>query len=143
MTPVEAGELLVLIATFDQRPVEDGDAESWARILGNMSLATARAAVEAHYGTTHRRVMPSDVWALVRANAPEVLGEQQGKCPFRGCPCTHTDPCDRGWIDGGGTIRACPTCRPEQARIVREAPDEPGVIRLAALRDRSRFAAKS
>lgn len=45
-------------------------------------------------------------------------------CNIPRCACTHTEPCDRGWIniedDHGGVtaVRPCPTCRPELARII-------------------------
>lgn len=51
-------------------------------------------------------------------------------CGRPSCRCTHTDPCDRGWIDlppseyhGVVTARVapCPICRPEAAGVV-EAP---------------------
>lgn len=45
-------------------------------------------------------------------------------CPRVGCHCTHSDPCDRGWIletnkKGHDTARPCPTCDPERAEIFR------------------------
>lgn len=139
MNAAEAADLLVLAATFDGRTVEDGDPQAWARVLGNMTFATARSALESHYATTHRRVMPSDLWALVKAGTPEHLGEQQGKCPFRDCRCSHTAPCSRGWIENDSGVSPCPTCRPEQARIVAEsAGRDAGPGRLADLRDRGR-----
>lgn len=45
-------------------------------------------------------------------------------CRLEGCLCTHTDPCDHGWVDmpeqtvHGIVYRAvapCPICRPEAA----------------------------
>lgn len=32
-------------------------------------------------------------------------------CRRKGCPCTHTEGCDRGWIEQpDGTVRKCPVC---------------------------------
>lgn len=139
MNAVDAADLLAFMATFDGREVQKGDPETWAAVLGNMSLDTARAAVATHYSASRSRIMPADLWNLIRSNEPRHLGEKQAACPFRDCTCTHTAPCDRGWIDNddGTSVRPCPTCRPEQARIVNEAPRQPGPERLAALRERS------
>lgn len=47
-----------------------------------------------------------------------------GNCHREGCLCTHTDPCDYGWIPMPPIVRGsityervgpCPTCRPELA----------------------------
>jgi hypothetical protein len=45
-------------------------------------------------------------------------------CRRRGCLCTHTAPCDAGWLDVDPMVRhgvtyqkvaPCPVCRPEAA----------------------------
>lgn len=55
----------------------------------------------------------------------------------QGCLCTHTDPCDMGWIEAEPFVRhqvtyqrvaPCPICRPEAAdrlarRLERESRD--------------------
>lgn len=64
-------------------------------------------------------------------------------CGKSGCMCTHSDPCEFGWIweihyeetrvksEGGYKVRAepvegvrfCPTCNPERAAIQRQSRD--------------------
>jgi hypothetical protein len=64
-------------------------------------------------------------------------------CRRRGCRCTHTPPCDHGWIehlaaDGTPTDKTtpCSTCRPELAEILLMARDEEDKRhRLAVYRD--------
>lgn len=50
--------------------------------------------------------------------------EPVGHCYRKGCLCTHTEPCDRGWMDlpeltvhgyPYQRVAPCPTCRPEAA----------------------------
>lgn len=49
-------------------------------------------------------------------------------CRREGCRCTHTAPCDRGWIDlppvtvhqvDYDRVAPCPVCRPEAATRLR------------------------
>lgn len=49
-------------------------------------------------------------------------GEWGPPCTVRGCQCTHTGECDRGWVDYPATVRhgityqrvaPCAVCRPD------------------------------
>lgn len=70
---------------------------------------------------------------------PAQTPEPGGHCRRRGCPCTHTDGCDYGWVpmppreQHGITyeqVAPCPVCRPDAAdrlaqRIERESRNLP------------------
>ena len=49
------------------------------------------------------------------------------KCGILNCPCTHTEPCEAGWItlpEGKG-VHPCPTCRPKLAQIFQRFKTDP------------------
>lgn len=67
--------------------------------------------------------MPAETPGTTPTVAP---GEFTGHCLRKGCRCTHTLPCDRGWLDLPDTthhgvpiqrVAPCPVCRPEAARV--------------------------
>jgi hypothetical protein len=52
------------------------------------------------------------------------------KCPRLNCPCTHDEPCDRGWINsinenGYQRVKPCPNCKPDLASIMARHRDDP------------------
>jgi MoaA/NifB/PqqE/SkfB family radical SAM enzyme len=141
----DVAELMVFIASFDGRDMGEAEVDAWLAVVGDWPLDLGRQAVADHYRHERTRIMPSELITRVRAlrdrQRPDEfeVGGDTGKCPFRECQCTHTAPCDRGWIENSnGTVRPCPTCRPEQARIVADSRGRPpGKGRLRKLRDRS------
>lgn len=103
----------------------DGTAELWhASTLQNVDADHARAALM-------RLVAENAPWwpnpADVARVARQVRAEQapaeitggsfSRSCPFRGCQCTHTDGCVRGWLEGDdGAAVPCPVCRWNRVR---------------------------
>lgn len=62
-------------------------------------------------------------------------------CHRVGCPCTHQEPCDRGWINTESetnkvTTKPCPTCDPDRAALFRHARNRIELMEL--LRNRSK-----
>jgi hypothetical protein len=63
----EAGNLLGLMALYDNRTTGDADIVAWLQVIGDLDYADARAAVLAHYGgESTERIMPGHVRAGVR-----------------------------------------------------------------------------
>lgn len=61
MNAAEAGELLALMALYDNRKTGDVDVIAWLKIIGDLRHADCEAAVLAHYGESRERIMPADV----------------------------------------------------------------------------------
>lgn len=144
MTPEEVAGLIDYVIAMDGRVVTDLTVPAWLDALADVPADVATEAVRRHYRHSAERLLPHHVVAFAEAHdrRDEHLGAQQGKCPFRDCRCSHTAPCDVGWIENDdGSVRPCPTCRPAQAAIVDDsAGRDPGPSRLAELRDRGKFA---
>lgn len=73
---------------------------------------------------------------------PEPVGprvsQSHAHCGWSDCQCTHTEPCEGGWIalpdeEGCATVRACPVCAPNRANILSTAASRREAS--AALRD--------
>lgn len=70
MTLREMNALLVYCAVFDRRTMSDEQNNAWLNVLGDLDVATARAAVEWHYAHETRWIMPADVRVYARRYGP-------------------------------------------------------------------------
>lgn len=66
-------------------------------------------------------------------------------CPRAGCPCTHNDDCDRGWIntehaDGKVTVSPCSVCDPDRAAVFRMARNRHDLMQALQNRSKSKRA---
>ena len=67
MNAVETGDLLGLMAFYDNRILGEGDVVAWLRVIGDLDYADSTAAVLAHYGgLSTERMMPGHLRAGVR-----------------------------------------------------------------------------
>ncbi|HEY5990451.1 MAG TPA: hypothetical protein VIV12_29290 [Streptosporangiaceae bacterium] len=118
MSPEETIDLLAIMAAYDQRTVGEADVIAWHAALADVVFEDARRSVIGHYRENDDRIMPSDVRsrALVYADdraMTERTTEADG-CGNPICQCTHTAPCDHGWVDAEAGVSPCPTCKPER-----------------------------
>lgn len=67
MNATEAGELVALMALYDNRKASDPDVVAWLKVIGDLDYADSETAVLAHYRETRERIMPADVRTRVRA----------------------------------------------------------------------------
>lgn len=87
----------------------------------------------------------------------------EAHCGSSDCRCTHQEPCYKGWIDdvefivvkpnrnpneNGTVVRHtgaafCPTCRPEQAYIMKSFPREIALKKLQERGGLGRFTGKT
>lgn len=129
MTLDQAQEVLKVAQRFDRRTVAKGDIEAWYGALFGLDYDECAAAVIRHYATTTDFAMPAHIRRLVdeyRVDQARRSGRPtgtEGHCGRPSCQCTHTAPCDHGWIDApppGATSLAgaapCPTCKPGRAQ---------------------------
>lgn len=63
MKDSDAAVVLALCATFDQRTIGRMDAAAWGRVLGDIDVQDALAAVDTWYASHRERIMPADVLA--------------------------------------------------------------------------------
>jgi hypothetical protein len=61
MSPAECGQLLALMALYDNRKVGPLDIAAWLKVVGDLLYADAEAAVVAHYTESRERIMPADI----------------------------------------------------------------------------------
>lgn len=61
MTPDETAKVLAKCAAYDQRTVGRTDIAAWTEAIGDIELVDALPAVTAHYRSTNKRAMPSDI----------------------------------------------------------------------------------
>ena len=66
MNATEAGELVALMALYDNRRASDPDVVAWLKVVGDLGYVDCEAAVIAHYQDTRERIMPADVRQRVR-----------------------------------------------------------------------------
>ncbi|MFK8850449.1 hypothetical protein [Streptomyces sp. Ac-502] len=66
MTLAETAELLAIAAGIDQRTIGDADVHAWQMVLHDIPFANAATALQAHYRSTNRRIMPSDIVQRVK-----------------------------------------------------------------------------
>lgn len=124
MTLDEASDVLKVAQRFDRRTVAKGDIEAWYGALFGLEYDECAAAVIRHYAVSTDFAMPAHIRRLVdeyRVDLARKSGHVDGAnhCGRPSCPCTHTAPCDHGWIEAappGATSLAgaspCPTCKP-------------------------------
>lgn len=125
MTERDANEVLKLAARADKRTIAKGDIEFWQLALTGITYAEAAAAVIEHYATSTDYVMPKHVRDLVEdrratnRRAEAVMGDGP-HCGRPSCYCTHTAPCDHGWISTEAGEVHCTTCHPGRRQEPRE-----------------------
>jgi hypothetical protein len=66
MNRADTAELLALCAAFDRRTVGKADVVAWQKLLAHYAYEDAEAAVNEHYSSEHRWIMPADVIRIVR-----------------------------------------------------------------------------
>lgn len=83
-----------------------------------MDAAYAKEAIRLHYSRTDDMISPAKIvqaWNHHQRAKREAKIAQSGglesHCGKAGCPCTHQEPCFKGWLDGDGSVQACPICR--------------------------------
>jgi len=82
MNAIETGDLLGLMAFYDNRILGDGDVVAWLQVIGDLDYADARAAVLAHYGgLATERMMPGHVRAGVRKIRADRIARSQIPAP--------------------------------------------------------------
>jgi hypothetical protein len=67
LNATEAGELVALMALYDNRKVSDPDIVAWLKVIGDLDHADCEMAVLAHYRESRERIMPADVRIRVKA----------------------------------------------------------------------------
>lgn len=69
----ETGELVGLMALYDNRKIGDPDTLAWYQVIGDLPAADCKTAVIAHYRESRERMMPADVRQRVKAMRRERL----------------------------------------------------------------------
>ena len=113
----------------------------WHRTIGFLDKQQAMERIRRYYEEQAakgmaRRITAFDIKGTAQAPWERTVADATGAtCPWPGeCRCSHTRPCDRGWIENdGGTVRQCPNCRPTAAKTLAENPRD---VALAKLRRR-------
>jgi len=144
MNKSETAILLGDLARYDLRRFGDDDVLAWQEALHDVAYENARSAVVAYYRDHRDRAMPSDIRKAAQLAADDRAahaswsGDGGAGCGLSGCRCTHTTPCDRGWIDAStiiheivdhktgevssrreyDAVQPCPICKP--ARVVND-----------------------
>lgn len=77
MNESDAAVVLSLCATFDRRTVGRADATAWARVLEDVSVEDACAAVDDWYSTRRDWIMPADVIAGAKRIRDRRIGAQR------------------------------------------------------------------
>jgi hypothetical protein len=66
MTGEEAGKLLGMCASYDNRMTDDASTYAWYRALSDLPYEACENAVVAHYSESRDWIMPADVRTRVR-----------------------------------------------------------------------------
>jgi hypothetical protein len=66
MSPEEAGKLLGICASYDNRNVDELNVYAWFRVVGDLPYGECEQAVIAHYSESREWIMPADVRTRVR-----------------------------------------------------------------------------
>lgn len=69
-------ELLLLLnqaAAYDGREIDRADVIAWHKLVGHFTNAEAERAVEDHYRTETRRLMPADIFRYVMTEREQWL----------------------------------------------------------------------
>jgi len=125
----EAHKLLKAVQEIDHREITENMVGVWAHALATIAYPEALTAMREHHRTSVDYLKVAHIVAIVRSrrNAGSGFagkGEIWRRCPWPSCQCTHDGECVAGWIDGDGSTRPCPTCRPEVARHLLMNPDD-------------------
>ena len=67
MNATEAGQLVALMALYDNRKASDPDIVAWLKVVGDLPYGDCESAVVAHYQDTRERIMPADIRNRVKA----------------------------------------------------------------------------
>lgn len=131
----ETRDVLATAARADKRTIAPEDIEFWQLALRGLRHDECNAAVVEHYTHSTDYVMPKHVRGIVEgwrrdSRHSTVPAAQDGDhCGRPSCVCTHTAPCDHGWISADASVPGptsltaalhCPTCHPGR----RQEPDE-------------------
>lgn len=66
MNQREVSELLAYIAVFDNRNIDKATVGAWSRLLSDCELEDAKAAVEHHFATSDRYLLPVHITTGVK-----------------------------------------------------------------------------
>lgn len=125
MNATETKLLLLEAAKADLRIKVTADlVEGWHGHMRGLAYAEALTALHAHQAASTDWLMPAhivsratDARRRVTGRTFDPAGDDWRLCPWPSCRCTHTAPCEAGWIDDAeGKAAPCPTCRPELAQ---------------------------
>lgn len=117
----ETAMLLAVAAAFDQRTIGDADVIAWYDVLSRWNFDDAKNVIRDFYSHDHeRRVSPGHINdTLIAEDLRRKLAERGSlggdHCGNPDCDCTHTDECDRGWMEPiamESAVVPCPRCRP-------------------------------
>lgn len=118
MTIREVGELLKTAQRYDGRTIAEGNVEGWILALVGLRYKECTAAIIQHYANETAFVMPAHVRCIVNTNRDHErppAPDTESHCGRPSCRCTHTDPCDYGFVPSvtvqGGMV-PCPICSP-------------------------------
>ena len=149
MNKSEASLLLGDLARYDLRRFGDDDVIAWQEALADVTYEDAKQAVVGYYRDSRERAYPSDIRKIAllaaddRAARASWAGDGAGGCGRAGCPCTHTAPCDHGWVDAAtlrrtalnrqtgefrvlgeyDAVRPCEVCKPDRKVAEGESRD--------------------
>lgn len=123
ITVDDANRLLKVAQAHDGRTIAEANIAAWYRTLFGLDYGDCAEAIHRHYAWSTDFVMPAHIrrsveeWLAGNARAGGI--DPAHHCGRPSCQCTHTAPCDHGWIDAappGATSLAgaapCPTCKP-------------------------------
>ena len=122
MNTYEVADLFALIVRIDTRRKAVGESPAdivaaWTPLLNHISAPMAVAAVHAHYATSSEPILPVHIIRYANSQRPAYDYSDEGCSLGSRCKCTHTDPCDGGWIEvrpagpeSHATVRRCPNC---------------------------------
>ncbi|MGI5485180.1 zinc finger domain-containing protein [Microtetraspora malaysiensis] len=131
----DTADILATCAAYDARTVGEADILAWHQIIGDLPYEQARDAVVEHYRAEHRRIMPADVRARVKAIRERLIA----RAPI---PQPSPDP-GQYRAELAATVRALADGRRLPAAITRGGDSTPSADYLAARgsRDTVRLAA--
>lgn len=91
MNPSEVQEMLLEASAFDGRLVTDEVVDAWHRILQDMRMDQAMAAMRAHFASSDRRLMPVHIVQGVKKIRTELMRDYQGPGGSPEIPSTDPD----------------------------------------------------
>jgi hypothetical protein len=118
MSVEQVGELLKVAQRFDGRTIAEGNIEGWLLALAGLTYRECTAALIQHYANETAFAMPAHLRRIVNASRDAErprTADTESHCGRPSCQCTHTAPCEYGWVPSKtvvDSVAPCPTCKP-------------------------------